>query len=185
MEIEQCLHCHEKSLSVPEIKTKDLCKNLCALHQHIRIGCPLTWKLKGILVIYLWTTCLPSLKFVGGNPILSYQLHKLRENDWHTDRLTDMCNAICPSFFEGGHNNKMCLWNTDTPAARNFKRKKVTVNATRSSTFHFSEGFLSRACRVMHAKYEVSFSYCSKVKTKAKVFATESQKDSHRQTGKN
>ena len=35
-----------------------------------------------------------------GKAFLSYQLHKVKG----TDIPTDMCKAICPAFFKGGHN---------------------------------------------------------------------------------
>ena len=55
----------------------------------------------------------PPTKFEasGEKAFLSYQLHKVR-GDRHTgkDRLTDMCKAICPSFFEGGHNQHQLIY---------------------------------------------------------------------------
>ena len=39
----------------------------------------------------------------GAKPSWVICCTRLRETDIPTDRRTDMCNAICPSFFKGGH----------------------------------------------------------------------------------
>ena len=65
----------------------------------------LTWKSIGIIYSPR-TIYLPSLK-LWGKAFLSYQLHKVkgyRHTDRPTDIPTDMCKAICPSFFKGGNN---------------------------------------------------------------------------------
>ena len=58
---------------------------------------------------------------------LSYQLHKIKETDipifWPTDIPTDMCKAICPSFFEGGGGHKYDI-NKSVPARFVFQSKK-------------------------------------------------------------
>ena len=61
----------------------------------------LTWISIGIIYSSR-TIYLPSLKLLGQKRSWVISCTRLRENDWPTDRQTDMCKAICPSYFEGG-----------------------------------------------------------------------------------
>jgi len=53
--------------------------------------------------------CGPSLRRVGQG-ILELLIGNEKVTDRQTVKQTDMCKAICPLFFEGGHKNNASLF---------------------------------------------------------------------------
>ena len=80
----------------------------CMKKKFILGNCPVTWTFEPVTPKSIWFPCCtgrmcgPSLRKVGQG-ILALLIGNEKVIDGHTDILTDMCKAIYPLFFEGGH----------------------------------------------------------------------------------
>ena len=117
----------------------------------------LTWLSIGIIYSSR-TIYLPSWSF-WGKAFLSYQLHKVKgyRPTGPTDIPTDMCKAICPSFFKGGG----IINNLDMIGSRNFTRRfaQPEVSLSQTTIVYRTTKFIS-VCHRLGIVCRFGFFFC-------------------------